>query len=467
MAKRDLLPETTGIGRVTEIRVILDHVDNHHCCSLVGVSNMGKSVLLRALTQRPLLEAAFGARASRYLVAYVDCNRMLHVSEQGLYELILRCLLESQWEGADVQAARAPMAQAYAEVVEPVSALAMSLAFNRAIAALLDGSTRVLVLVLDEFDEPLRSVDGRVLLNLRALIDQYTKRLVYVTATGRALALARDVHDGGVDEFCELFAPHIVHLQPLAPADAARLVSAQIEDDRREAPERIWPPALPAWLAGQAGGHPGLLIAAVSCAGRLLDEARHPGDDVDRGILVSALDQDATVLSECDKLWDALSPQEQRALEELSRLGAGRFAPGLRSLLLKGLVSADGVGLQLFAPIWRRYVLQQQAARRPAANGVYVDAAKNEAWVDGRPVAYLTPLESRLLAMLYEHRGQTCTKEAIVKAVYGRGYIENDDPALQRLVRRLRERVEPDPSDPIYIVSVRGYGYKLAEPMSE
>jgi len=148
-------------------------------------------------------------------------------------------------------------------------------------------------------------------------------------------------------------------------------------------------------------------------------------------------------------------------------LGTSRLAAGLRSLLQKGLVRDSGVRLRPFAPVWERYIVRQHEARRPTGGGVQVDAESNEAWVDGRPVPYLTPLESRLLQMLYEHIGQLCTKEAIVAAVYGRAYIENDDPALQRLVRRLREKIEPDPSNPAYILSVRGYGYKLAEPTSE
>ena len=452
-------------GRADDVAALYDRVERGECCSVVGVSNVGKSSLLRAVAHPELLDARFGEAAARFALIYVDLNRMLHPSEQGLYELVLRCLRE--WLSDRPEAATPDLSRlldkAYADVVQPSSAFAVPLAFNRGITALAEAAERRICLLLDEFDDPLARLEGRVFLNLRALRDQFSDRLSYVTATDRRLGLIRDGQDMGVEEFCELFAAREHHVRPMTSYDALCFVRQVAEDADLGLPEE--------WLrevVAQVGGHPGLLEAAAYRAARLRAEPGR-GADARLAALPDALAADETVRGECLKLWDDLPLGERQALDELVRTGTARIAGALQSLTQKGLLAVrapaeGGPGLAPFAPIWGRHIVWQREARRPSSMGVRMDVQTGEVWVDGTPVPYLTPLESRLLMMLYGHLGRVCTKEAIVEAVYGREYIPEDDPALQRLVRRLREKVEPDAANPSYIVSVRGYGYKLEGP---
>jgi DNA-binding response OmpR family regulator len=71
----------------------------------------------------------------------------------------------------------------------------------------------------------------------------------------------------------------------------------------------------------------------------------------------------------------------------------------------------------------------------------------------------LSPQEHRLLACLYRKAGAVCTKEELRGALWEGGIV--DDSALASLVRRLREKIEPDPTHPIFIVTVPGFGYRL------
>jgi len=49
-----------------------------------------------------------------------------------------------------------------------------------------------------------------------------------------------------------------------------------------------------------------------------------------------------------------------------------------------------------------------------------------------------------------------------VEAVWGEEYVDEVyDSAIEKLVSRLRKKIEPDPSNPRYIITVRGRGYKL------
>lgn len=72
----------------------------------------------------------------------------------------------------------------------------------------------------------------------------------------------------------------------------------------------------------------------------------------------------------------------------------------------------------------------------------------------------LTPVEFRLLSLFMQNPLQTLSRELILEKLWDiKGEFVNDN-ALSVFVRRLREKLEVDPSQPEYIVTVRGAGYK-------
>ena len=90
--------------------------------------------------------------------------------------------------------------------------------------------------------------------------------------------------------------------------------------------------------------------------------------------------------------------------------------------------------------------------------GLTLDPGSRNVQVTGGSPRRLTHLEFRLLYTLMIHRGQVLPSEAIVEQVWG--YSGQGDKDLVRgLVRRLRTKVEPDPSKPRYILTVPGLGY--------
>jgi DNA-binding response OmpR family regulator len=82
---------------------------------------------------------------------------------------------------------------------------------------------------------------------------------------------------------------------------------------------------------------------------------------------------------------------------------------------------------------------------------------------DGRRVSMPTK-EAELLAYLYRRRGQAVPSEEIYRDVWDNSFGDLTTVAVH--VQRLRRRIEPDPSKPIYIRTVYGIGYRLdaAEP---
>lgn len=79
----------------------------------------------------------------------------------------------------------------------------------------------------------------------------------------------------------------------------------------------------------------------------------------------------------------------------------------------------------------------------------------------------LSAKEYLLLEYFRRHAGQVCEKEALIVAVWPEDRIYEDgvrDDSLAQLVRRLRQKIEPDPATPRFIETVRGRGYIFHEP---
>ncbi len=89
-----------------------------------------------------------------------------------------------------------------------------------------------------------------------------------------------------------------------------------------------------------------------------------------------------------------------------------------------------------------------------------VDSRTKEVYIKGQILTpSLTVKEFQLLELLYERRGQVISKDEIARQVWD--YEVFDYNAIDALVYRLRQRIEPDPGNPRYLVTQRGFGYKL------
>lgn len=81
-----------------------------------------------------------------------------------------------------------------------------------------------------------------------------------------------------------------------------------------------------------------------------------------------------------------------------------------------------------------------------------------------RQVVSLAPKEFDLLAYLFAHQGQVCSKDEIGTAVWPEYQDGVFDYQIENLVRRLRAKLEPDPASPQLLLTIRGRGYKLISP---
>ncbi len=99
--------------------------------------------------------------------------------------------------------------------------------------------------------------------------------------------------------------------------------------------------------------------------------------------------------------------------------------------------------------------------REAALPALDVDLAAGVVRVN-RGLVELSAKEFALLAYLYEHQGEVCSKDEIGQAVWPEYEDAVYDYQIENLVGRLRRKIEPDPSEPKILLTLRGLGYKLA-----
>lgn len=92
-------------------------------------------------------------------------------------------------------------------------------------------------------------------------------------------------------------------------------------------------------------------------------------------------------------------------------------------------------------------------------DGVRMDVERHEVTVDGRPVP-LALKEFELLEVLLRNSGRVMTRGQLIDRVWGADYV-GDTKTLDVHVKRLRAKIEADPSHPVRVVTVRGLGYKF------
>ena len=80
---------------------------------------------------------------------------------------------------------------------------------------------------------------------------------------------------------------------------------------------------------------------------------------------------------------------------------------------------------------------------------------------------FLTPTEFNLLLTLARQINRVFSWEDLLKEVWGNTNRQGGKELVKVNIRRLRKKLEPDPLQPIYLVNVRGMGYKLRNPQSE
>jgi hypothetical protein len=437
--------------RETDLQQVVTCVRQGQCCSVVAPSNMGKSLLLKSLSQDEVRLACASGQHNAPVTVFADCLEAGD-NEHAFYELLLRRTVD-ELESCSAPAATVGTLRAmHHELLRTTTAITVRSLFATSMRELARWREVRLVVILDEFDDVFSGLPPWPFRQLRALRDALGDQLVYVTGTSRGLERLRA--DAETHEFRELFHLHTMVLRPLSKVDAIRLV-AHLAAKQGSVPNN----EQEALTVRLAGGHPGLLECLCSMASQggpesvTLAKAEMP-----------ELSEQEPIQMECRQLWGELEQEERDGL--LAFLGGGRAAlDESRQLALKTkglLVTAEGGVAAVFSPLFEAFLRTE--LRRPrgvASSGVRCNLETGQIWSDDHEITLsLSDPQRRLVRFLYQSGGAICTYDQIAEEVWGVG--EGVTPgAIYELVKRVRQKVEPDWREPCYVVTVPGEGYRL------
>jgi hypothetical protein len=439
--------------REREARFLFKSIQLARCASVLGLSNMGKTALLRDLCTPKMREQLLKDNADDWLFVYVDCNLMPERSEQALHEATLRSMLSTLRRSGANDELLNDLGELYQEVIQPSARIRSPLSFESALRKVCEEAQRGVAIFYDEFDDPFEKLDGRVFLNLRAIKDEYESQLSFVTATERPLGEIRN--DREASEFAELFANRECWLGFLNQDDAREVANELAQDVKLSKDELDF-------IVFEAGGHAGMLKAVTEAFTRIAAGAPETAREQALAFAKQALDDEPNVSGECIKLWRQLNDNERNTLMDFfdEQTTDSIWLAELREKHL--LNSESNANDAMIGNVWRSFVKRQSLTRPGAKRGVTVDVDSGDVSVDGKSIEPLTELEYKLLLLLYGKLNKIVDKFTIVTHVWGETYLDNvDDARIEKLVSRLRSKLEPNADEPKHLITLRGRGYKL------
>lgn len=107
-----------------------------------------------------------------------------------------------------------------------------------------------------------------------------------------------------------------------------------------------------------------------------------------------------------------------------------------------------------------RKAATQETGEPDLINGhIHMDLVRHEVFLSGEKVMF-SPKEYGLLRYLLVHRGKMLTHRQILKEVWGEAHTE-DMQYLRVYISQLRDKIEPNPASPTYIITEPGIGYRM------
>jgi DNA-binding response OmpR family regulator len=136
-------------------------------------------------------------------------------------------------------------------------------------------------------------------------------------------------------------------------------------------------------------------------------------------------------------------------------------------------IGADDYVTKPFSPrevVARVKAILRRAAPKPdgaapkvlSSVDLIVDETKAKVTLKGKPVS-LTAIELRLLARLMRSPGTVFSRAQLLDALYTQDSVHVLDRTVDVHIGRLRDKIEPSPSQPTYVLTVRGLGYKFRD----
>lgn len=425
--------------------------------SVVGAAGIGKSNLLGFLCHRPdALRQYLAPDTPPAALIPVDLNNLPADDTATLYRVILRSFHESSGQF------EAPMQEVIAtQYLENRTARDPFLphsALRELVLALQQQQIQV-VLVLDRFDRFCQDVAPEMTDTLRGLRDSFKETICYIAGMRQEVSYLSN--PAALGELYELLDTNICWVQPMGEADVREMIAGESSGGQTPSEDDI------CHFLELSGGHPALLKAAFHW---WRNNPARPGGEWPEFLL-----ETPSIQHRLEKIWHSLTLSEQEVLGVIQKQQLKPMpTPGARQtekqatqlekhqqktaymLNQKGLIApAAGDRWQIGAALLNDFV-GQTASHSPGP--LWLDRPTGILYQGNKVLDSLSPLESGLLSFLVRHPRTRHTHTGLIEAVWPDDMNKEgvSTEALYQVVRGLRRKIEPAPSQPHYIVNWRG-----------
>jgi hypothetical protein len=457
-------------GRRNELQTIYKRLlsEPPQCCAIIGETSCGKTTLMRHLIE-PQSASVIDVMGAEHVFTfvYLDCARYVELAEREAYASVQFWREMYSTFRAKLQADKESLLP---EPLVSVDHISIDTAFEikSELEGLIRTHQRPVIFVLDNFEGiarlPLRDSEW-----LRSMAQ---RNCTYIVSSRHLLYLLYQYSReswASPSPLWNLFSDPI-YLGLMREEEAMDFVS------QAGKLENFWKQEDIKFIRRIAGRHPEIMRIACS---HLFEQRLHSlslkAEDYE--FLEFSVNRDASAI--CNQLWHGLADPElsgepkipgyagerealilspyQRGLIDVARGFNTTEKKILFVLEERGLIERINGEWRVFAEAMRQFALEQEQAHKQSE--LYISNLPVTSGDTGVPAfAYL---EGRVYEYLKSHVGEVCDKEDIKRTVWGNNPPTNS--ALQKIIERIREKIEPEPENPRYLIAVRGQGFMLRE----
>lgn len=438
--------------RTNDLAFLAEKISCGHTCAISGEPLMGKTSLLHYLAHpqgaRTLPDFARSlGDLDAYLFVLIELRRLPIQSAQGVFQYLYDLLVEEMLN-ANI------LSTEHRYIHMNIQEHAVRRAFE---GSLRDSQKRV-VLLFDDFDIILREFTkgeaAQTMHHLHAAIQalDVDNRLNCIFFSEdpfeQLLKSAGFIIDSPLSRIISDYVP----LQPLNDIEIYQYIHKPLHDVR-------FPRSDIETLQHLAGKHLGLL--KIVCF-HLFEMRFRKKQPITAHKIRETIEKDPGMLWLLDMLWYRI---EQAELQEdlpfknaMVRLARGNRLETREDLLLlerlqrRGLIDRSAKNPWMLGDIFSTFIQHKEAKTRSSLLQNDVPRHKTQ--------QSMTPQETKLYHYLAEHSEQTCTRAELQSAIWGDKPPTSQD-ALEQLIRRVRDKIEPHPTSPERLLTVRGLGYLL------
>lgn len=453
-------------GRRDLLSLIAENIRHWQMCAVAGEPLIGKTSLLYYLVhpQGAWLAPEFREHlnnSDHYLCVLIELGLLPTSDANGFFRYLFDRVVEEAEKSAR---SRGENENSIAPVQKPGDAYETQQLFEQYLKHL---EQRV-ILLFDDFDIVAH--------------EMHNEDIVKIMQKIRALTQAFDLQDKlncifvSVDSLGQLFKSKGLPinallskivldnelLRPMNDEEIEQLITRPL---RQVADESIsFSPEEIVFIKQVAGHHPAMIKAVCSH----LFEAKSKKTPLSLSQLRQELDEDQHIKALMKTQWEWIvqSEQETGALLTACLIAVAQQKPSkeltaLEILHNKGLIDNSAPDPWIWGDTFRRFIVGKRAEtpQNRGFSGPFKNGLTPRAGYDLQKVS-LAPLENKLFTYLAQNVEHTCERAELHQILWGDKPPRSRD-ALEQLIKRIREKIEPRPDYPEHLLTVRGQGYLL------